>query len=80
MGLRQIGARGKPPEITRGFEQTRQLTEIHEPLIGQGLQFDSAKVLDLELVFAAPINQGRLGDIKLGSNPGEGPGTKVLDL
>ena len=44
-----------------------------EPLIGHGLQFDSAKVVDLELVFAAPINKGRLGDVKFGSDFSEGP-------
>jgi hypothetical protein len=44
-----------------------------KPLIGQGFQFDRAEVLDLELVFAAPVNKGGLGDIKLGSDLGEGP-------
>jgi hypothetical protein len=33
-----------------------------KPLIGQGFQFDRAEVLDLELVFAAPVNKGGLGE------------------
>ena len=44
-----------------------------EPFSGQGLEFDGAQVLDLELELAAPVNEGGLGDIQLGHKPGIGP-------
>ncbi len=44
-----------------------------EPFIGQGLQLDRAEVLDLELVLAAPVDEGGLGDVQLGSDSSEGP-------
>ena len=37
-----------------------------QPFFAQGLQLDGLQVLDRELVFTAPRNQGGLGDIELG--------------
>ncbi len=36
-----------------------------EPPISEGLQLNCAKVLDLELMLATPINQGGFGDVQL---------------
>ncbi len=44
-----------------------------EPLIGQGLEFDGAEVLDVELVLAAPVNERGVGDAQLGCDSSEGP-------
>ncbi len=44
-----------------------------EPLVGQSFQLDGPEVLDLELMFAAPRDEGGLGDIQLGHEAGEGP-------
>ena len=37
-----------------------------EPLFLEGFQFDGLEVEDLELVFAAPGNEGGLGDVEFG--------------
>jgi hypothetical protein len=36
-----------------------------EALFGQSLGFDRPEVLDIELVFAAPLNESGLGDVEL---------------
>ena len=41
-----------------------------EPFSGEGLEFDRAQILDLELKLAAPVDEGGLGDIQLGHEPG----------
>jgi len=54
-------------------EAVEAVGEGGEPFIGEGLKFDGAKVLDLELVFAAPGNQSGFGDVEFGGNSGKGP-------
>src|SRR5512133_3089926 len=54
-------------------EVVEPLGDRADPLIGHGLQFDGPQVLDLELIFAAPFNERRLGDVQLGGEPRKGP-------
>lgn len=43
-------------------EEVGSLTSRVANSVSNGFQFDSAKVLNLELVFAAPVYQGGLGE------------------
>lgn len=54
-------------------EVVESLGDGAEPFIGKSFQFDGPEVLDLELMFAAPSNEGGPGDIQLGGEPREGP-------
>ena len=44
-----------------------------QPFFAEGFQFDGLEVLDLELMFPAPGNQGGLGDAKFSHEPGIAP-------
>jgi hypothetical protein len=44
-----------------------------EPFIGEGFELDRPQVLDLELELATPIDEGGLGDVQLGHEPGISP-------
>ena len=44
-----------------------------QPFLPQSLQFDGLEVLNLELVLAAPGNEGGLGDVEFGDQARIGP-------
>jgi len=51
-----------------------------EPLGAQRFQLDDMEVLDLELVLAAPVDEGGFGDIEFGRDPRESPALDATEF